>query len=103
VVRRGDVWLYEPPNEKRRPVLILTRDEDVSRQFDVIAVPITSNIRGWDTEVELSSADGMDRDCVLAVHNTLLADKIYLTRQVTVLGTHKITEVCRAMNAATSC
>jgi mRNA interferase MazF len=103
VVRRGEVWLYEPPNEKRRPALILTRDEDIPRQFDVIAVPITSNIRGWDTEVELSAAEGMDRDCVLAVHNTLLADKIYLTSQITILTAHKMTEVCRALNAATSC
>jgi mRNA-degrading endonuclease toxin of MazEF toxin-antitoxin module len=26
-VRRGEVWWHEPPGEKRRPVLILTRTE----------------------------------------------------------------------------
>jgi len=103
VVRRGEVWLYEPPNEKRRPVLVLTRDDDIPRQFDVIVAPITSNIRGWDTEIELGTADGMDRDCVLAVHNTLSADKIYLTTQITILGSHKMTEVCRTLKLTTGC
>lgn len=103
MVRRGEVWLYEPPDEKRRPALILTRDEDIDRQFDVIAVPITSTMRGWDTEVELGVADGMDRNCVLTVHNALSADKLFLTRRITTLGSHKMTEVCRALATATSC
>jgi mRNA interferase MazF len=103
VVRRGEVWLYEPPDEKRRPVLILTRDEDIDRQFDVIAVPITSTIRGWGTEVELGVTDGMDRDCVLTIHNTLSADKLFLTRRITTLGSHKMTEVCRTLAKATGC
>lgn len=28
-MRRGEVWWHEPPDSKRRPVLILTRDEAV--------------------------------------------------------------------------
>ncbi len=103
MVRRGEVWLYEPPNEKRRPILILTPDEDIPRRFDVIAIPITSNIRGWETEVELGPVDGMDRDCVLAVHNTLLAEKIYLSGRITTLGAHKLVEVCHALSTATGC
>ncbi len=103
MVRRGEVWLYEPPDEKRRPALILTRDEDIDRQFDVIAVPVTSAIRGWDTEVELGVADGMDRDCVLTVHNALSADKLFLTRRITTLGSHKMTEVCLTLAKATGC
>ena len=102
-MRRGEVWFYEPPEEKRRPVLIISRDEDIARLFDVIAVPITSNIRGWDTEIGLGAADGMDRDCVLAVHNTLLAQKVFLTDRITELPAHKLSEVCRALALATSC
>ena len=36
---RGEVWVYEPPHDKRRPALILTRDEHIGRQYDVIAIP----------------------------------------------------------------
>jgi mRNA-degrading endonuclease toxin of MazEF toxin-antitoxin module len=38
--RKRDVWWHdEPPDSKRRPVLILTRDEAVDLVFSVIAVP----------------------------------------------------------------
>jgi mRNA-degrading endonuclease toxin of MazEF toxin-antitoxin module len=56
-VRRGEVWWHEPPHEKPRPVLILTRDEHIDRQLDVIAAPATATMRGWDTEVELGRQD----------------------------------------------
>jgi mRNA interferase MazF len=103
VVKRGEVWLYEPPDEKRRPALIISRDKDIERLFDVIAVPITGNIRGWDTEIELGAADGMDRDCALSLHNTLLVQKIYLTQYITTLSSERMTEVCRILARATSC
>ena len=100
---RGEVWRYEHPNKKRRPVLILTRDEHAERQLDAIAVPISGKIRGWDTEIELGAADGMDRDCVLTVHNTFLAHKAYLTEYVTTLSSVRMTEVCRMLAYATGC
>ena len=103
MVRRGEVWMYEPPYDKRRPALIISRDENIDRLFDVIAVPVTSNIRGWDTEIQLGVADGMDRDCVLTVHNTFSAEKIYLTRHITTLDSIRMSEVCRILARATNC
>jgi mRNA interferase MazF len=103
VVRRGEIWSYEEPNEKRRPALIISRDENIERLFDVIAVPITGNIRGWDTEIELGVADGMDRDCVLSLHNTFTAEKIFLTNYITTLNSVRMSEVCRMLAYATNC
>jgi mRNA interferase MazF len=102
-VRHGEVWLYEHPNKPRRPTLVLTRDEHIDRQLDVIAIPITSNIRGWDTEIELGRADGMDRDCVLTVHNTFLAKQAYLTKHISTLDSVRMSEVCRMLAYATNC
>jgi mRNA interferase MazF len=102
-VTRGEIWWYERPDEKPRPVLVLTRDESINRQHDVIAAPITSVVRGWDTEVPLDQDDGMPRSCVLSVGNTLLAPKALLTKRITKLGPEKMVEVCRALNAATNC
>jgi mRNA-degrading endonuclease toxin of MazEF toxin-antitoxin module len=101
-VTRGEVWLYEPPSDKRRSVLILTRDEHIERQFDVLAVPATGTARGWDTEIELGPRDGMPVDCVLAVHNTLLAQKAFLTKYITVLDSVRMSEVCRMLAYATN-
>lgn len=100
---RGEVWLYEPPSDKRRPVLILTRDEHIERQFDVVAVPATGTARGWDTELELGPRDGMPAACVLAIHNTLLAQKSFLTAYITTLDSVRMSEVCRMLAYATNC
>ena len=100
---RGEVWRYEPPSDKPRPVLILSRDEHIERQFDVIAVPATGTARGWDTEIELGPQDGMAVACVLAVHNTLLAQKAFLTKYVTTLDSARMSEVCRMLAYATNC
>lgn len=103
VKQRGQVWMHERPDDDRRPVLIISRDENAERLLDVVAVPITSNIRGWETEIELSTADGMDRDCVLTLHNTFLVKKINLTHYITTLSAARMTEVGHKLNYATSC
>lgn len=48
----------EPPDSKRRPVVILTRDEAIGRVLDVIAVPATGTIRRLSTEVQIGVAEG---------------------------------------------
>jgi mRNA interferase MazF len=102
-VKRGEVWWHEPPDEKRRPVLIITGDEHIDRQFDVLAVPATGTIRSWDTEVEIGPLDGMPIECVLSVGNTFLAQKVFITERITKLSPERMSEVCRALAHATSC
>lgn len=102
-MKRGEVWWYEPPNAKRRPVLILTRDEAIGRVHDVIAVPATGTIRNLDTEIGIGIDDGMPIECALAVDNTLSAEKSFLAEQITTLEPKKLAEVCATLAAATSC
>ena len=101
-MRRGEVWWCEEPDDTH-PALIISRDEDIGRLFDVIAVPITTNIRGWDTEIELGPADGMKSHCVLSLHNTFSPEKVYLTEYITTLSAARMTEVCRILARATGC
>jgi mRNA interferase MazF len=102
-VRRSEVWWYEPPHEKTRPALILTRDELIGDIFDVIAVPTTTTIRGTPTEIPIGVADGMPAECVLVLANTFSAEKIYLTRHITTLDSVRMSEVCRLLADATIC
>jgi len=102
-MKRGEVWWYEPPDAKRRPVLILTRNETIDRVFDVIAVPATGTIRNLDTEVEIDVEDGMPTSCVLSVGNTLSADKTFLTGRITTLNSEKLADVCAKLATATGC
>lgn len=102
-MRRGEVWWYEPPDQKARPYLILTRDVVVDRLERPLAVPTTTRPRGLPTEVELDRDDGMPTPCVLSLDNVRPIRKAYCTRRVTTLGPDRLDEVCRALRIAVDC
>jgi mRNA interferase MazF len=73
-MKRGDIrWYTFRPPDKRRPVLILTRDEVLSSINEVIVVPATRTIRGLTTEVILTPDDGMPAVCALNFDHISLA------------------------------
>jgi mRNA interferase MazF len=100
---RGEIWWHEPPDEKPRPYLILTRNEAIDRLTKLVAVPSTRTIRHLQSEVPLDREDGMPGSCVLSTDNITVVRKALLTRRITALSPEKMTEVCRALNAAVSC
>jgi mRNA interferase MazF len=75
-VRRGEIRWYTSRNpDKRRPVLILTRDEVIDRLNELIVVPVTRTIRGLTSEVVLTSDDGMPVTCALNFDHVSLAQR----------------------------
>ena len=73
-VRRGDIrWYTFRPPDKRRPVLILTRDEVTERLNEIIVAPVTRTVRGLATEVVLTPDDGMPASCALNFDHVSLA------------------------------
>ncbi len=65
-MKRGEVrWYTFRLPDKRRPVLILTRDEVIDRLNEIIVVPVTRTIRGLTTEVVLTPDEGMPVTCAL--------------------------------------
>ena len=58
-LKRGEIrWYTFRPPDKRRPVLILTRNEVMDHLSEIIVAPVTRTIRGLTKEVVLSSDDG---------------------------------------------
>jgi mRNA-degrading endonuclease toxin of MazEF toxin-antitoxin module len=52
---RGEIrWYTVRLPDKRRPVLVLTRDEVIDHLNEIIVAPVTRTIRGLRTEVLLS-------------------------------------------------
>ncbi len=102
-MKRGEAWWHEPPEEKVRPVVILTRNEAIGRLNKLVVAPTTGKIWGIPSEVEVSRKEGMPHDSVVNLDNTALARKFELTERITELGATKMAEVCAALNAATSC
>ena len=55
-LKRGDIrWYTFRLPDKKRPVLILTRNEVVDRLNEIIVVPATRTIRGITSEVILTA------------------------------------------------
>jgi mRNA interferase MazF len=65
-VKRGEIrWYTFRLPDKRRPVLVLTRNEVIDRLNEIIVVPATRTIRGLTTELVLTTDDGMPAACAL--------------------------------------
>lgn len=75
-MKRGEIrWYTFRLPDKRRPVLILTRDEVIDRLNEIIVVPVTRTIRGLTTEVVLTPEDGMPVLCALNFDHISLAQR----------------------------
>jgi mRNA interferase MazF len=97
-MRRGDVWwMTEPPPVKRRPVLILLRDEAVQLRDQVVVAFVTSNRRGLPTEVELDERDGMTKPCVVNLDTIQTVPKRRLLEAQTTLTERKMQQVKAAL------
>ena len=70
-MKQGDVYWYSfRAPDKRRPVLILTRNSAISYLNSVIVAQITTTIRGVPSEVALAPAtDGVFEECVVNAYN----------------------------------
>jgi mRNA interferase MazF len=103
-IARGDIRLYRfAPPDKRRPVLILTRESSIRSLTTVTIAPITSTIRGVPTEVLLTEADGMKQVCAVNLHNMVTVSKENLGQRVAVLRDERLMEVCAAIGFALGC
>lgn len=100
---RGEVWLYERPAHKSRPVLVLTREEAIGVLDRVLVVPATRSVRDIPTHVRLDESDGMREPCALTLDNTFAPRKALLTHRITTLSPEKMDKICRALAVATSC
>ena len=75
-MNRGEIrrYTFRPP-DKRRPVLILTRDAVVDQLNEIVAVPVTRTVRGISTEVVLGPDDGMPVLCALNLDHVGIAQR----------------------------
>ncbi len=100
-MKRGEVWWAELPDPwRRRPVLLLARDEAYRLLTWVIVVPTTTNVRSIPTAVELTETDGMPQKSAVAVDNLLAVRKTWLTEPITTLTPERMLEVEHAIHFA---
>ncbi len=97
-MRRGEIrWYTFAQPDKRRPVLLLARDEVAGVLNEIIVVPATRTIRGIDTEVILSADDGMPATCALNFDHVSLAQRSRLGASLATLRPERWPEVEAAL------
>jgi mRNA interferase MazF len=97
-VRRGEIWLAEL--DKRRPVVVLTRNPLERMLHSVIVGPVTSTVRGLSTEVNLTEADGVRTSSVVNLDNLQLVPRTSLVRRVGRATPSTMTAICAATAGA---
>ena len=93
-MKMGEVrWYVFSRPDKKRPVLILTRDSALEFLGEVTVAPITSTIRDIPSEVLLTNADGMPRDSAVNLDHLQTVSKGKIGSLITTLSTGKMQEV----------
>jgi mRNA interferase MazF len=103
-IERGEIRLYQFAHpDKKRPVLVLTRDSAIAYLSTVTVAPITSSIRGVPSEVVLNEDDGMKAPCAVNLHNAVTVSQNRLGRRVARLSTFRMSEICIALRFSLGC
>jgi mRNA interferase MazF len=100
-MKHGEIrWYNFARPDKKRPVLILTRDSVLEYLGAVTAAPITRMVREIPSEVFLSRAEGMPRDCAVNCDHIQTVAKDKVGSLITSLPPAKMAEVGRAIRFA---
>lgn len=100
-MNRGDVcWYTFKAPDKKRPVLILTRDSAIAVLHSVTVAPITSTIRSIPTEVVLTKDDGMPDTCAANFDNLQTVPKTNIGNRIVRLTARKMREARVALSFA---
>ena len=100
-MNRGDVcWYTFKAPDKKRPVLVLTRESAISVLNSVTIAPITSTIRSIPTELLLTEQDGVPHTCAANFDNLQTVPKSNIGDRITRLTTQKMKEAGAATSFA---
>ncbi len=103
MVAQGELWLVEPPNQKRRPVLVVSRDEAIPVLNNVVVAPVTSTIRSIPTCIPVGPTEGIDHDSVVSFDNLAAVPKSVLTLRLGQLDELGRLRMCDALGAMADC
>ena len=103
-LKRGDIYFHRfGAPDKRRPVVILSRQEAIDVLNEVMVAPITTTVRGLMSEVVLDVEQGMKNRCAVNLDHVQTVRKSDIKRHITTLTPAFMADICRALSVATGC
>jgi mRNA interferase MazF len=98
-MRRGEVYWYKFTHpDKKRPVLILTRNSILEYLGEVTVAPLTTTIRNIPSEVVVGRNEGLERDCAVNCDHIQTVPKSKLGGIIATLPANKLNEVRQAIH-----
>ena len=100
-MKRGEIrWYGFARPDKRRPVLILTRDSVIGYLNEVTVAPVTSVVRDIPSEIYLNRHDGMPRECAVNCDHIQTVAKSKIGGLIATLPNERMPEIGSAIGFA---
>lgn len=90
-MKRGEVWWAAV--DKRRPVVLVSRDEAYQVRAMVITAPVSTKIRGYAVEVKVGRREGLPRASVVNCDWLVTLPKRLLERRIGALSEQKLEQL----------
>jgi mRNA interferase MazF len=100
-MKRGEIrWYKFIHPDKKRPILVLTRDSILDYLGEVTVAPITTTIRDIPSEVILTQREGMPMECAVNLDHLQTVSKSKIGPLITAISSEKLKEVAGAIRFA---
>lgn len=100
-MKRGEIrWYKFRAPDKKRPVLILTRNSILEYLGEITVAPITSTVRDIPSEVFLSREEGLLKDCAVNFDHIQTVSKGKIGALIATLSPEKLKQVRKAIRFA---
>jgi mRNA interferase MazF len=98
---QGEIWWAEA-EDKRRPVLVVTRSEAIPVLNRILVAPVTRTVRRIPTEIALDTQSGLKGTSAASFDNLQPISKTFLTKRVGSVPAAR-SAICRALAALAGC
>ena len=97
-VARGEIWQFAFPRpDRRRPVLVLMRQDMIGRLSTVTVAPLTTTIRGVASEVVVGTEVGLKQASAVNLHHVATVPRAGLRAYVGTVPGEVMQRVCDAL------
>ena len=97
-LNRGEIrWYKFRVPDKKRPVLVLSRESALEYLGEVTIAPVTSTIRNIPSEVILTENDGMPRECAINFDHIQTVSKGNIGAYITSLSQTRLAQAKTAI------
>lgn len=98
---QGEIWWAEA-EDKRRPVLVITRSEAVPVLTGIVVAPVTRTVRNIPTEILLGADEGLNVECAASFDNLQRIRRSALVERISFLGPRR-DEICTSLRSLADC